>query len=277
MQKANRRHTLRLVDAATEDSPGDDEERDIMRVKRARKVRKYLRYYRSAHGFREPYKVIVDGNFIAACEKLKLGDAKDVVAKFLGSSAKDVKVFTTRCVQDELRNMGPEYKSASAQTKKLHLVGGGPAPGEATASRSILDACGAKNEERFVVCTQDDGLKEKLMKECDGPVPLVFAHTSGLQMEPPADAEASGLTSQKESVVGLSAKELKALGMDEDDVKEMYRVRTTAKFKKKKTGGKNPLSCLKKKKKVTSDSQPPASGEKKKRPRRKKKSNGGGD
>jgi len=98
-------------------------------------------------------------------------------------------------------------------------------------------------------------------------------------MEPPADAEASGLTSQKESVVGLSHKELKALGMDEDDVKEMYRVRTTAKFKKKKTGGKNPLSCLKKKKKVTADSQPNASGggEKKKRPRRKKKSNGGGD
>ena len=28
-----------------------------MRVKRARKVRKYLRYYRTCHGFRAPYKV----------------------------------------------------------------------------------------------------------------------------------------------------------------------------------------------------------------------------
>jgi hypothetical protein len=31
--------------------------RGVMRVKRARKVRKYLRYYRTCHGFRAPYKV----------------------------------------------------------------------------------------------------------------------------------------------------------------------------------------------------------------------------
>ena len=89
-----------------------------MRVKRARKVRKYLRYYRSAHGFREPYKVICDGNFIAACVKLNLGDAKDVVAKYLGSNAKDVKVFTTRCVQDELRDC-----HCSAHPRQLHRFG----------------------------------------------------------------------------------------------------------------------------------------------------------
>ena len=240
-----------------------------MRVKRARKVRKYLRYYRSAHGFREPYKVICDGNFIAACVKLNLGDAKDVVAKYLGSNAKDVKVFTTRCVQDELRNMGPEYKSASLQTKKLHLVGGGPAPGEATAAASIVDACGAKNEERFVVCTQDDSLKEKL-RACDGAVPIVFAHTSGLQMEPPPDATAGGLTSQQESVKGLSAAEQRALGLEAQDVHNVYKVRTSVKFKKK-SGGKNPLSNLKKKKKTPAPQPQSASG-KKKRPRRKKKS-----
>lgn len=245
----------------------------MARIKRARKVRKYLRYYRSAHGFREPFKVIVDGNFIAACEKLALGPAADVVAKYLGSSARDVKVFTTRCVQDELRNMGPEYKGASAQTKKLHLVGGGPAPGEATASASIVEACGATNEERFIVCTQDDKLKDKLRK-CGGPVPLVFAHTSGLQMEPPADATAAGLASQREKAEGLSEKELRALGVDEKDVRNMYRVRTTVQFKKK-SGGKNPLSCLKKKKKESTQTPAPASaasGEKKKRARRKKKS-----
>jgi U3 small nucleolar RNA-associated protein 23 len=243
-----------------------------MRVKRARKVRKYLRYYRTAHGFREPYKVIVDGNFIAACEKLHLGIAKDVVAKYLGSSPKDVKVFTTRCVQDELRKMGHEYKSASAQTKNLHLVGGGPAPGEATAAASIVDACGNDNAERFVVCTQDEKLKEKLMA-IDGAVPIVFAHTSGLQMEPPKDATAVGLASQEENVEGLSAKELEALGLDEADVRNVYRVRTNVQFKKKK-GGKNPLSCLKKKPK-TSAPAAPASGEKKKRARRKKSGGGG--
>lgn len=248
-----------------------------MRVKRARKVRKYLRYYRTAHGFREPYKVIVDGNFIAACEKLHLGVAKDVIAKYLGSSAKDVKVFTTRCVQDELRKMGPEYKSASAQTKHLHLVGGGPAPGEATAAASIIDACGGENAERFVVCTQDDTLKRKLM-EINGAVPIVFAHTSGLQMEPPKDATAGSLASQRERVEGLSAEELEELGLDQADVMNMYRVRTNVQFKKKK-GGKNPLSCLKKKPKSGTAPKPApatATGEKKKRPRRKKSADDGG-
>ena len=33
----------------------------LMRVKRARKVRKYLRYYRTCHGFRAPYKVRTRG------------------------------------------------------------------------------------------------------------------------------------------------------------------------------------------------------------------------
>ena len=34
--------------------------------------------------------------------------------------------------------------------------------------------------------------------------PVVFCHTSGLQMEPPADAEGSGVASQKEHGAGLT-------------------------------------------------------------------------
>ena len=98
------------------------------------------------------------------------------------------------------------------------------------------------------MCTQDDSLKEKL-RACDGAVPIVFAHTSGLQMEPPPDAAAGGLTSQQESVKGLSAVEQRALGLEAQDVHNVYKVRTSVKFKKK-SGGKNPLSNLKKKKKT---------------------------
>jgi U3 small nucleolar RNA-associated protein 23 len=78
------------------------------------------------------------------------------------------------------------------------------------------------------------------------------------------------LTSQQEEVLGLSAEELRALGVDEREVRDVYKVRTNVKFKKK-AGGKNPLSCLKKKQKASPAPTPTQGGEKKKRARRKKK------
>ena len=61
------------------------------------------------------------------------------------------------------------------------------------------------------------------------------------------------------------------MGLEAQDVHNVYKVRTSVKFKKK-SGGKNPLSNLKKKKKTPAPQPQPASGKKKKRPRRKKKS-----
>jgi hypothetical protein len=56
--------TLQLTTEELTESPRPDSHRatraavgGAMRVKRARKVRKYLRYYRTCHGFRAPYKV----------------------------------------------------------------------------------------------------------------------------------------------------------------------------------------------------------------------------
>ena len=54
--------------------------------------------------------MLCDGNFLHAVSQMKLGDAKDVVVKYLGSPAK---LFTTRCVQHELRGLGAEFKEAS--------------------------------------------------------------------------------------------------------------------------------------------------------------------
>jgi U3 small nucleolar RNA-associated protein 23 len=54
--------------------------------------------------------VLVDGNFLHAVAQMKLGHAKDVVVKFLGCPAK---LFTTRCVQHELRG-GACTKSKSS-------------------------------------------------------------------------------------------------------------------------------------------------------------------
>ena len=67
----------------------------------------------------------MDGNFLHAVAEMKLGNAKDVVVKFLGSPAK---LFTTRCVKEELRGMGHDFKQASLAARHLEEVKGGPEP-----------------------------------------------------------------------------------------------------------------------------------------------------
>jgi len=95
-----------------------------MRVKRKTKVRKYLRYYRTVHGFREPYKILLDGNFVSACVGRKLDDsAAHHVCKFLSCSPSECKIFTTRAVRKELETMkGEDFAEAANQTHKLLLV-----------------------------------------------------------------------------------------------------------------------------------------------------------
>ena len=157
-----------------------------------------------------PVQVLVDGNFIHAVMSMKLGDAKDVVVKYLGAPSK---LFTTRCVKEELRQMGKDLKEASLYARKLEEVKDGPDP-PAPALDSIVAAVDGGNSERFIVCTQDDKLRKRLL--ADSPAtPVVFCHTSGLQMEPPADAEGSGVASQREHGAGLTEEERNALGQEE--------------------------------------------------------------
>ena len=57
--------------------------------------------------------VLVDGNFLNAVAQMKLGAARDVLVKYLGA---ECKLFTTRCVQHELRGMGAEFKVGEVNT-----------------------------------------------------------------------------------------------------------------------------------------------------------------
>ena len=79
--------------------------------------------------------MLLDGNFLHACQLLKcalarccmlhalrdtdiaarrrsLGDVREAVAKLLGATCR---VFVTKCVQAELRALGPDYAGACAR------------------------------------------------------------------------------------------------------------------------------------------------------------------
>jgi len=185
--------------------------------------------------------VLCDGNFLHAVSQMKLGDAKDVVVKYLGSPAK---LFTTRCVQHELRGMGAEFKEASFAARRCEAVAGGPDP-PAPAFESVAVAVADGNAERFLVCTQDETLRRTVLRESPM-TPVIFCHTSGLQMEPPAEAVGSGVATRREAGEGLSDGERASLGQEES-ARDVSRVRTNVRYAKPKARGPNPLACKKKK------------------------------
>ena len=149
--------------------------------------------------------MLCDGNFLHAVSQMKLGDAKDVVVKYLGSPAK---LFTTRCVQHELRGLGAEFKEASFAARKCEAIDGGPGP-PAPAAESVAVAVADGNAERFLVCTQDETLRRRLKRESPM-TPVLFCHTSGLQMEPPAEAGGSGVATRVERGEGLGERGARA-------------------------------------------------------------------
>ena len=195
-----------------------------MRVKRKTKVRKYLRYYRTVHGFREPYKILLDGNFVSACVGRKLDDSAAFhVTKFLSTNPSNCKLFTTRAVRKELESLGKEFMEAANQTHKLLLVKENNNVDDndeghiENVKESILNACKEDNRERFIVCTQDGELKKQLRKQ-SAKVPIIFCHVSGLQMEPPVDVDSkSGFAGQKEINEGVSEKEMNMLLKDGEE------------------------------------------------------------
>lgn len=93
-----------------------------MRRKKHKSTRRIVGFYRLNHGFREPFKVLLDGNFIHASVQSNMNDLKDHISRLLGGK---VKPYTTQCVMHELRALGPDYKATSraAREYELHKCG----------------------------------------------------------------------------------------------------------------------------------------------------------
>eukprot|EP00958_Prasinococcus_capsulatus_P016064 scaffold1766_cov401-Prasinococcus_capsulatus_cf.AAC.21 len=100
-----------------------------MKYQKVKQTRRVVRFYRVSFDFREPFRVFVDGSFLHSCIQKRLGVPKDLFAKLLGT---DVKVFTSKCVQADLRQKGEEYAGWSRT----------PLPDASLSWRHSATACG---------------------------------------------------------------------------------------------------------------------------------------
>lgn len=88
-----------------------------MKIRRYKKVSKYLSFYRAHFGFHPPYQVVIDGLFCQKALENKV-NLNEQIPKYLGDQ---VKMFTTLCVINETQELG-EYFTLSVSDLWNNLI-----------------------------------------------------------------------------------------------------------------------------------------------------------
>lgn len=153
-----------------------------MRLKRQKNNRKTVKHYRMTHGFREPFKVLLDSTFVHVCSASDtVGELARAIPRLLGGKCR---IFVTKHVGAELRRLGHHASASVARGFDL-ARGGDDVPRDASPADSIIALVGDANAEHYFVATQDKRLKAVLRGVAG--TPLISATVNGLVLdEPPA-------------------------------------------------------------------------------------------
>lgn len=239
-----------------------------MRVKRQKRHRKIVRFYTACFGFRQPYKVLCDGTFVHHLIENRITPADNALSNTL---AAPVKLFTTKCVIDELKRLGPSHSEALEAAHKL-AIARCEHENLKSADACLVEVIGEKNPEHFFVCTQDVDLRKKL-QELPG-VPLIFGLRNALLLEPPSAFQRQFVKTSEEARSRMTELEFKMLKKSTKKILETEEIRESSnryeeletqtdkethyarkgmgvkdrpQFKRKRAKAPNPLSCKKKK------------------------------
>lgn len=192
----------------------------IMRFLRNKHARRALDFYRRVFGIEPPFRVLLDGSFLAAAAKR--GEPPAVA---LARVLQDDRIYlhVTECALAELRALAgaPGTPAAAAAEKALAAAAAAPilrcrsgarqaaATGSAHAANMDAGAClralvGSRNAGRWVVATQDSALRNEL-RTVPG-VPLLLYSQAVLVLDPPAPSSRARAEAE-ESAKGRASKE----------------------------------------------------------------------
>ncbi|GMF29648.1 unnamed protein product [Phytophthora lilii] len=218
-----------------------------MRYLRAKGIRKALRQFHFLCGIKAPYKVLLDGNFVAMCVQMKV-DVRERVPKYLQVKPHECEFFVPRAALDELRVLGEATKEAYELAKSFKVAEAydqeqtqQDAPVDV--SKVIQSIIGEKNDGKFVVCTQEVELR-KALRLVPG-VPLIYLNRSVLVFEEISRATLAIVRQEeKRNLAKLDVNEKRKLeqmqeGEQGEDHAEQQRLT------KKRAKGPNPLSVKK--------------------------------
>lgn len=244
-----------------------------MRVKRQKRHRKIVRFYTACFGFRQPYKVLCDGTFVHHLIENRIIPADNALSNAL---AAPVKLFTTKCVIDELERLGQSHSEAVEAAYKV-AIARCEHENSKSADACLMEVIGEKNPEHFFVASQDVDLRKKL-QEVPG-VPLIFGLRNALLLEPPSSFQRQFVKTSEEARSRMTKSEFKKLKKSTKNILETKEigdssnkneelenqklemqadkethyarkgmgVKDRPQFKRKRAKAPNPLSCKKKK------------------------------
>lgn len=215
-----------------------------MKLTRAKKLRKRIALYHNSFSFREPYQILLDGNFLHTALTARL-DLRNLLPKLLGGK---VKAMTTQCVLAEARALGSDFGGTALELRRLEKRRCPHTGNPVDASECISSIIGKTNEHRYCVATQDAGLRKKL-REVPG-VPIILISKSVVVLEHASKATEEFIKQMELKKTMPVDFEKKVLKMDGTD-----KVGGSTEEKKKKKPKKkepNPLSVKKPKKVVSS-------------------------
>ncbi|XP_067143996.1 rRNA-processing protein UTP23 homolog [Centruroides vittatus] len=229
-----------------------------MKIRRYKRVQRYMGFYTNNFGFRSPYQVLIDGTFCQAALKYKV-NIKEQMPKYLNS---DVKLLTTVCVVNETEKLGPAIYGAMLVVKQFQVIKCGHEKNPISASDCLFSAVKEDNPDHYLIATQDPELSEKvrIIPGC----PLLYLKFNAINLEKPSEISEEAADTSKECKLNPSAHHLAVL----EKLKQDLALTDRTKRKRKRKKGPNPLACKKKKKKRIQDSDQNLTKRKRKRHKR---------
>lgn len=213
-----------------------------MRILRTKAIRKALRQFHFLCGIKAPYRVLLDGNFLAMCVQMKV-DVRERVPKLLQVKPRDCELLVPRAALRELELLGDAMREALQVARQLQVVEHGELGDEADVTKVVSALVGDRNERKFVVCTQEVELR-KVLRAVPG-VPLIYLNRSVLVFEEISRATLAIVRSEEKA---------KAAKLDENEKRKLDAVAASAASddddlqpsrKKHRAKGPNPLSMKK--------------------------------
>ncbi|CAH0476661.1 unnamed protein product [Peronospora belbahrii] len=218
-----------------------------MRYLRAKGIRKALRQFHFLCGLKAPYKVLLDGNFIAMCIQMKV-DVHERVSKYLQVKPYECEFYVPRAALEELAILGEATKEAYKLAKSFKVAETYDQSEKkdeedkpVDVSMAIQKIIGDKNDRKFVVCTQEVELR-KALRLVPG-VPLMYLNRSVLVFEEISHATLAIVRQEeKANMAKLDVNEKRKLEQMQDDEESEDEHAENLRLQKRRAKGPNPLS-----------------------------------
>ncbi|CAG8732097.1 11254_t:CDS:2 [Racocetra persica] len=216
-----------------------------MRPKRTKQYKRLMALYSMSFGFREPYQILVDGNFMQTAIRYKMDICKQLCMVLLGNT----KQMYTSCILAEVKKQGKEgleTELALNQFERRRC----PHRKPVSSAECLASIIGNDNPHNYCVATQNETLRQQFRVIAG--VPLLYINRTVLIVEPPSGATLEKVKQTEIAKTHASAEELNFLRNANSDTQkkniEPHKPRKIRKGPKQP----NPLSCKKKKKPLPS-------------------------